>query len=414
VDGGGGGRRAAGGARTVRRAIALHMTRVFQPKDAGFKRETFGVAVEEKPEREDKKTSEERELRLALRRSPQDVSAVRKLAAFLFDQRAQHEDALQLLRNALGSSLACTDLALDLVSMLLRRPGTLTPESSREMRALLQGALRESNSNSRAYSLQALLLEKEGNRSAARAQHELAVACGAKVSAVVFHNFGCFLEDEGETNAAIEQYQAAIKADSYYTPSLINCAAAVIQGKGDIQHGGELLKRAILVAPNDADVVFNYGRFLEDHERQYTLAADMFLKSSCKERLACMPRNLSRLIVSFCSVAAVGREHRDSLSAILHKSEAGQRACPAIASRPNQVLASTREVFQAVSGVLSHSKQGRAVSHQDLSKSNFEPRFPFSDCSEGVLQAVTCAGTPREISDTWASFGSCLEAKAHA
>lgn len=414
MDGGGGGRRAAGGARTVRRAIALHMTRVFQPKDAGFKRETFGVAVEEKAEREDKKTSEERELRLALRRSPQDVSAVRKLAAFLFDKRAQHEDALQLLRNALGSSLACTDLALDLVSMLLRRPGSLTPESSREMRALMQGALRESNSNSRAYSLQALLLEKEGNRSAARAQHELAVACGAKVSAVVFHNFGCFLEDEGETDAAIEQYQAAIKADSYYTPSLINCAAAVIQGKGDIQHGGELLKRAILVAPNDADVVFNYGRFLEDHERQYTLAADMFLKSSCKERLACMPRNLSRLIVSFCSVAAVGREHRGALSAILYKSEAGQRACPAIASRPNEVLASTREVFQAVSGVLSHSKQGRAVSHQDLSKSNFEPRFPFSHFSEGVLQAVTCAGTPREISDTWASFGSCLEAKAHA
>jgi Tfp pilus assembly protein PilF len=212
------------------------------------------------------------------------VSVVRKLAAFLYDQRAQHENALQLLRNALGTSLACTDLALDLVSMLLRRPSGLTPESSHELRMLIQGALRESNSNSRAYSLQAMLFEKEGNRSAARAQHELAVACGAKVAAVVFHNFGCFLEEEGETNAAIEQYQAAIKADSYYTPSLINYSAAVIQCKGDIQHGSELLKRAILVAPNDADVVFNYGRFLEDHERQYTLAAEMFLKATSKKR----------------------------------------------------------------------------------------------------------------------------------
>ena len=151
------------------------------------------------------------------------------------------------------------------------------------MRLIIQGALRENNSNSRACLLD-LLSEKEGSRSAARAQHELAVACGVKVAAVVFHNFGCFLEDEGEIEAAIEQYQAAIKADSYYTPSLINYAAAVIQNKGDIQHGGELLKRAILVAPNDADVVFNYGRFLEDHERQYILAGDMFLKSSCKER----------------------------------------------------------------------------------------------------------------------------------
>ena len=222
----------------IRYHVADHF---IQPTNAAFKRETFSVLpVEEKREREDKKTIEERELRLALRRAPQDVSVVRKLAAFLFDSRAQHDDALQLLRNAQGSSLACTDVALDLVSMLQRHPSGLTLQSSQEMRLLIHGALRENNSNSRAYSLLALLLEKEGSRSAARAQHELAVAC-VKVAAVVFHNFGCFLEDEGEIEAAIEQYQAAIKADSYNTPSLINYAAAVIQNKGDIQHGGELL-----------------------------------------------------------------------------------------------------------------------------------------------------------------------------
>jgi len=392
------------------------MTRVFQPKDAGLKRETFGFAAEEKPEREDKKSSEERELRLALRRSPQDVSAVRKLAAFLFDQRAQHEDALQLLRNALGSSLACTDLALDLVSMLLRRPGSVTPESSREMRALTQAALRESNSNSRVYSLQALLLEKEGNRPAARAQHELAVACGAKVAAVVFHNFGCFLEDEGETNAAIEQYQAAIKADSYYTPSLINCAAAVVQGKGDIQHGGELLKRAILVAPNDADVVFNYGRFLEDHERQYTLAADMFLKASCKERAqpACpvTPRGslfhfaalqpLDENIVAhsaqfFIKVKQDNERALQLLRGLTRSSPQRAKSFKLLAEfyhTVNKDVPSAIKIYQKVIMYLA---------------------FPLvSDCPEGLLQAVTCAGTPREISDTWASFGSCLEAKAHA
>ncbi len=288
MDGSCGGRCLAGAEAisSSKHRILYHVADHFiQPTNAAFKRETFSVLpVEEKREREDKKTIEERELRLALRRAPQDVSVVRNLATFLFDSRAQHDDALQLLRNAQGSSLACTDVALDLVSMLQRHPGGLTLQSSQEMRLLIQGALRENNSNSRAYSLLALLLEKEGSRSAARAQHELAVACGVKAAAVVFHNFGCFLEDEGEIEAAIEQYQAAIKADSYYTPSLINYAAAVIQNKGDIQHGGELLKRAILVAPNDADVVFNYGRFLEDHERQYILAGDMFLKSSCKER----------------------------------------------------------------------------------------------------------------------------------
>lgn len=240
------------------------------------------LPAEEKRDREDKKSVEERELRLALRRAPGDVSVVRKLAAFLFDQRSQHENAVQLLRNALGSSLACTDVALDLASMLQRHPGGLNPATSQEIRTFIQSALRENNSNSRAYSLQALLFEKEGDRLSARAQHELAVACGIKVPAVVYHNFGCFLEDDGETSAAIEQYQSAIKADSYYTPSLINYAAAVIRTKGDVQQGGELLKRAILVAPNDADVVFNYGRFLEDHERQYILAADMFVKASCK------------------------------------------------------------------------------------------------------------------------------------
>jgi Tfp pilus assembly protein PilF len=223
---------------------------------------------------------------------------VRKLAAFLFDQRAQHADAMQLLRNTLGSSLACSDVALDLVSMLQRHPSGLTPQISQEVRGMIQSALRENNSNARAYSLMALLHEKEGNRSSARAQHELAVACGTKASAVVFHNFGCFLEDEGDINAAIEQYQAALKSDTYYTPSLINYAGAVIQSKGDVQHGGDLLKRAILVAPNDADVVFNYGRFLEDHERQYTLAADMFLKASseyhtppvCAHLTSCLQR----------------------------------------------------------------------------------------------------------------------------
>ncbi len=223
---------------------------------------------------------------------------MRKLAAFLFDQRAQHVNAMQLLRNALGSSLACSDVALDLVSMLQRLPTGLTPEISQEVRAMIQSALRENNSNARAYSLMALLFEKEGNRSSARSQHELAVACGAKATAVVFHNFGCFLEDEGDINAAIEQYQAALKSDTYYTPSLINYAAAVIQSKGDVQHGGELLKRAILVAPNDADVVFNYGRFLEEHERQYTLAADMFLKASSRKlaqpALACLTFCLQR------------------------------------------------------------------------------------------------------------------------
>jgi Tfp pilus assembly protein PilF len=218
---------------------------------------------------------------MALRRAPNDIAVLRQLAAFLFDQRAQHDNALQLLRNALGSSLSCTDVALDLVSMLQRHPSGLTPQISQETRTLIQNALRQDNSNSRAYSLYASLLEKEGNRAAARAQHELAVAC-SKVAAVVFHNFGCFLEDERELIAAIEQYQAAIKTDSYYTPSLINCAAAVIQSRGDIQLGGELLKRAVVVAPNDADVLFNYGRFLEDHERQYNLAGEMFLKASCK------------------------------------------------------------------------------------------------------------------------------------
>jgi Tfp pilus assembly protein PilF len=253
-----------------------------QPKNTALKRETFGQPVDEKPEREDKKSAEERELRLAVRRAPGDVSVVRKLAAFLFDQRAQHDNAVQLLRSALASSLSCTDVALDLASMLLRHPNGLTQQSSQEVRSLLLNALRENSSSSRAHGLQALLCEKEGDRSAARAQHQRAIACGDKVAAVVFHNFGCFLEDEGDTNAAIEQYQSAIKADSYYTPSLINYAAAVIQSKGDIQHGGELLKRAILVAPNDPDVLFNYGRFLEDHERQYSLACDMFLKSACK------------------------------------------------------------------------------------------------------------------------------------
>ncbi len=272
-----------------------------QPKNDSLKRETFSVIpVEEKKEREDKKSVEERELRLALRRTPGDVSVVRKLASFLFDQRAQHDNAILLIRNTLGSSLACTDVALDLVSMLQRHPNGVTPDVSLEARTLIQSALRENKSNSRAYSLLALLFEKEGNRSSARAQHELAVARTSNASAVIFHNFACFLEDEGDTSAAIEQYQAALKADAYhtpnfitvlqyvihlfryYTPSLINYAAAVIQSKGDIQHGGDLLKRAILVAPGDADVVFNYGRFLEDHERQYTLAADMFLKASCK------------------------------------------------------------------------------------------------------------------------------------
>jgi Tfp pilus assembly protein PilF len=173
--------------------------------------------------------------------------------------------------------------------MLQRHPNGLTPQSSQEVRSLLQNVLRESSSSSRAHSLQALLCEKEGDRSAARSHHQLAVSCGDKVAAVVFHNFACFLEDEGDLNAAIEQYQLAIKTDSYYTPSLINYAAAVIQSKGDIQRGGELLKRAILAAPNDADVLFNYGRFLEDHERQYSLAADMFLKSSCKRNSQSFP-----------------------------------------------------------------------------------------------------------------------------
>lgn len=256
-----------------------------QPNNTALKRETFGQPVEEKSEREDKKTAEERELRLAVRRAPGDVSVVRKLAAFLFDQRAQHDNAVQLLRNTLASSLSCTDVALDLASMLQRHPNGLTQQSSQEVRSLLHNVLRDNNANSRAHSLQALLCEKEGDRSAARTHHQLAVSCGEKTTAVVFHNFGCFLEDEGDTNAAIEQYQLAIKADSYYAPSLINYAAAVIRSKGDIQHGGELLKRAILVAPNDADVLFNYGRFLEDHERQYSLAADMFLKSSCERKL---------------------------------------------------------------------------------------------------------------------------------
>ncbi len=74
-------------------------------------------------------------------------------------------------------------------------------------------------------------------------------------------NQALFDIEQGNIEAAEQQYQSVLNIDPFFTTSTV-ALAELYRGQGDDNKGGELIRETLTLQPNSADLNFSYGFYL--------------------------------------------------------------------------------------------------------------------------------------------------------